>query len=202
MFLLEKNLGPLDFIETPLADIGEYIHDNCGLELRFDDAALERAGTSKHAELTPTYLRPGGMVLEELLQDIHDKLWITYRYDGGLRITLIPDEPDGVGDIVIKYYVGDLVRGAESTIDGPDLVSLLKTVLASSPRAARKPHRAPLVSKSGDILVVTQNWPGHVTVLNQLLDLSGVARRDLVYAYVTTTLTSDSPDRVTVEAGR
>lgn len=158
----------VEFVETPLSDVVEYLKDVHKIEIQFDSRALEDAGaavdTSIHKTLKNISL---GAALRLMLEPLD----LTYLIQNEVLLITSKDKADSIMEIKV-YDVTDLVSPS-TELNGDKLHSLANVIQSTAfPhtwKAEGGPGRLePLILENKSTLVVTQSARGHEEI-NSLL---------------------------------
>jgi hypothetical protein len=137
----------LEFIETPLRDVLDYLKDVHGIEIQIDERALRDAGVATDAPIT---LNLNGITLRSALRLVLAQLDLTYVVrDEVLLITT--DKAASEATLVRVYRIEELLEEDEST---EAVAEALERILAAHPKADGF-HR--MILPFGKLLVVRSN---------------------------------------------
>ncbi len=150
----------VDFIETPLQDVVDFLKDKHSLEIQLDDKSLEEAGVSGDVPVTR---KLHGIRLRSALAMLLRPLDLTYDIrDDVLQITTRKTAATWL--MTRTYPVGDLA-------DGQDYDSLVKAITTTvDPESWEDAGNVAVVSRSKS-LVISQTREVHDKVLSLLRSL-------------------------------
>jgi len=122
-----KSSTELDFKETPLHDVIDYLKSRHNIQILIDRKALSDVGIGTD---TPVTISLKGISLRSALRLMLKELALTYIIkDSVLQITT-PEEADN--NLETKVYpVGDLVLPEGASEDGPDFDSLIELITST-----------------------------------------------------------------------
>jgi hypothetical protein len=176
-----RSTTTIEFIETPLQDVIDYLKDMHGIEIQLDNRALEDAATGTDAPVTANLK---GISLRSALDLVLGKMELTYVIQSEVLLITTVELVNALVD-VRPYDIADLVDK-----DG-DAESLARVVQQLMPAKAAKPgktEQAPApasrptkvngltptvltVAPYRSLLVIRANHPGHDTVEDLLAQL-------------------------------
>ncbi len=145
-------VATLEFIETPLSDVVEFLRDSQGLPIQISHKALNDAGVSADVPITQNLK---GVPLRTALRVMLRDLDLTYRIDGDvLVITTREDARQNPSTRV--YDVADLLP--VSAADAEELAALVRQMLPDSAPRPHDPSRPPGARQPGQPAVAAYHF--------------------------------------------
>ena len=125
-------LSHVDFVETPLSEVIDYLKDLHGIEIQLDTNALKGLGVAAD---TPISKNLKGISLKSVLKLILEPLQLTYTIKN--EVLLITSQEKVAADLTtIVYPVADLVlardASGEESADFDSLIELMTSTVKSS----------------------------------------------------------------------
>jgi hypothetical protein len=119
--------GPtlMDFTETPLQDVMDYLRDQHGIEIQLDNKALEDAGIGSD---TPITRRLKGVSLASALRLLLDDIDATFVVRGGVLLITTRDAAKKMVELRV-YNVGELVSSED---DAHELAEVLRSLFTDA----------------------------------------------------------------------
>lgn len=115
----------LEFVDTPLSDVVDYLRDFHHIEIQLDKKALDNVGIASDTPITKS-LRD--VSLRSALRLVLKQLGLTYIIQGGMLLITTPEEADNGLETKV-YPVGDLVLPPNSTAEtSPEFEPLVKLI--------------------------------------------------------------------------
>jgi len=153
----------MEFIETPLSDVVDYLKDYHGIEIQFDQRPLERSGWIP-SEAVMMSLR--GVSLRTALNLMLRRLNLAWTIENEVLLITTPEELESRRTTEV-YDVTDLVACRDENDrawhDLDPLVSAARGA-AGGPRATASEAVTGATFGNTAVLVVTESQPGHERV--------------------------------------
>ncbi len=165
----------LDFVETPLADVAEFLRDSQHLNIMLDRKALEESGIGTD---TPVTMRVKDVSFESALELLLSPLDLTWTVRRDVLLITTPDRAESALEIKV-YPVADLVPKTENQESAP-LDRLADTIASTVEPSSWDEMGGPgairaLALPQGAVLVVSQTYSVHRKIAALLSDLRAVA---------------------------
>lgn len=136
----------LEFIETPLIDVIDFLEDQHGIQIELATTALDAVGIGSDTPITRDLK---GVTLRSALKLMLKELELTYIIDGGVLQITTPEYAEA--SVVTRVYnVGDLL-GEKRSVDELAEVMTIATATHS--------HDSGTVLGFGNCLVATVSYP-------------------------------------------
>lgn len=162
----------VDFVETSLSDVAEFLSAKCPMSFTLDRAGLEDAGVALDRPIT---FKAKGLPMAKALDLLSREYGIGWTYrDEALEFTT-PDEEQSMR-LVRTYDVQDLVVGADEQQRAEasrGLVELLEATL--NPHLWESQGGPGKATVSGDTLIVTNTWRTHRDLRRMLTEVRRAA---------------------------
>jgi hypothetical protein len=154
----------LEFVETPLSDVIDFLRDYTTVNILLDKPSLEEQGVTSD---TPMLIHVQGITIASALQTMLSPFRLTWIVRDDCLVITSQKESDR--HIVTRSYpVGDLAATAE---EGAKLVDLARRVIAYG-REELPESRIPFLD-SLKAIVLTHNPAGHARLARLLEELRG-----------------------------
>jgi hypothetical protein len=154
----------LEFVETPLSDVIDFLRDFTGVNIVLDKPAIDEEGVNSD---TPISVHLQSIRLSSALSVLLEQFNLTWLLQD--ECVLLTSRVVAARRMVTwSYPVGDLVPAAD---DGEKLVLLAKRVLCSG-RGEFPGERIPFLD-SLKAIVLTDNLPSHAQIARLLEQLRG-----------------------------
>jgi hypothetical protein len=164
-----KKPTQMEFVETPLQDIIDFLKNFHGVEIQLDKKALDEAGVGTDTPITKNLK---GISLRSALRLVLSELELTYMIRGGVLLITTQEQADSRLYTVI-YEVADLVTCRDDMDrlwdDYDTLVDLITSTVVPTTwdEVGGAGSIAPASFAGARVLVVTQNQE----VQDQIIDL-------------------------------
>jgi len=130
---IEKALAEntqLEFVDTPLSDVIDYLRDRHKIEIQVDQKALEDAGIGRNKQVTKSLK---GISLRSVLKLVLREIDLTYTVHNGVLVITTPDRAESM--VTTKVYpVTDLVvqrdRFGRVGVDADGLIGQITSTVA------------------------------------------------------------------------
>jgi uncharacterized protein YfaS (alpha-2-macroglobulin family)/tetratricopeptide (TPR) repeat protein len=121
---------PMEFVETPLKNVIEYLKGKTHIEIQLDTAGLKDAGVDPETQVTKNIR---GISLRSALQQMLDELQLKYVIHNEVLLITSPQKAESDEFMVTKAYpVQDLVLpSSDGTVDVKPLEDLLQNTVAT-----------------------------------------------------------------------
>jgi hypothetical protein len=164
---LNRQTTRMEFTQTPLRDIGDYLTDAHGIPIKLDVKALEDAGQGPE---TPVDFSIAGVTLKSGLNLLLAQQDLTYLIKD--EVLLITTKEKAESEVMTRTYpVGDLLDGGDEAKAYDNLIEVITSIAAPMSWAeAGGPGSMQKMPKSKS-LVISQTWERQEEILDLLRNL-------------------------------
>jgi hypothetical protein len=168
-----KSPTQIEFVETPLKDVVDYLKDLHRMEIQLDEKGLKAAGIGSETQVT---MNIKGLPLASALNLLLGQLGARWTIRDDVLVVTSPANAEAAEFFITKVYdVADLVACRDSAGQARDDYDTLTDVIVHTVAPVGKIHGATL--GTAKVLVVTASYPTQQKIVKLLEETRAIAAK-------------------------